>query len=227
MRANKPWWRYLIILGGLVLATGLTATLLPAYRQAVLLFWFTSISNSLIPAPYEAGLLYFAQFYPPLLTAMVAAVATLVPCFLDYRAIHSAFQTRRLRRIRKSDAYQGAVHYFLKAPFLAITLAAFAPFIPFYIFRVLSPTSGYPLKRYMAAVFIGRLPRYTLFALMGYSLIPSKLIPIAGAVLIVCLYLCFRVKRHLANLNWKAPDPSDYSAVPLTSSVPDRIQDAP
>ena len=223
MRAIKPWWRYLLVLCALLLVTGLAAAFLPAYRQAVLFFWFTCISNSVIPAPYEAGLLYFAQYYPPLLTATVAAAGTLVPCFLDYRAIHGAFQTRRFCRIRESDAYQGAVHYFLKAPFLTITLAAFAPFIPFYIFRVLSPTSGYSLKRYMAAVFVGRLPRYYLFALMGYSLIPSKLIPIAGAILIVCLYLCFRVKRHLANLNWETPGTPGYKAIPVAPpNVPSR-----
>jgi len=71
-----------------------------------------------------------------------AALGAVVPCFLDYKAINFAFEARKLRKIRESDVYRGACHYFLKAPFAVIFTAALVPIIPFYIFRVLSPTSG-------------------------------------------------------------------------------------
>jgi uncharacterized membrane protein YdjX (TVP38/TMEM64 family) len=117
---------------------------------------------------------------------------------LDYKAVNFAFCNSRVAKIRESDVYKGAVHYFLKAPFFAILIAALAPFIPFYIFRVLSPSSGYPFKRYVAAVFFGRLPRYYLFALLGTSLSIPGLVMVGGGILFICIYLGTRVRRHLA-----------------------------
>ena len=194
------------------------AVFLPAYRNLIFLFLYSIPGNSVIPIPHEPGMVYFGQFYSPALVAIVAAVATLIPCFFDYRVITFAFQARQFRKIRKSDVYQGAVHYFLKAPFTCILLAAFAPPIPFYIFRVLSPTSGYPLRRYMLAVFLGRLPRYYFFALMGSALNPPELILAGGCLLLLCVLLYSRVKRHLATRERGVPIPLE--TAPLESPVP-------
>ena len=74
------------------------------------------------------------------------------------------------------------------------------PFIPFYIFRVLSPTAGYQLRRYMLAIFVGRLPRYYVFALMGATLgLPTLTITLV-TILGVCLILYRRVSRHLVGV---------------------------
>jgi uncharacterized membrane protein YdjX (TVP38/TMEM64 family) len=71
------------------------------------------------------------------------------------------------------------------------------PFIPFYIFRVLSPTAGYSLRKYMLAVFVGRLPRYYVFALMGATLNLPNLTIVLVLILGVCWLLYRRVSQHL------------------------------
>lgn len=207
MALNRDWQRFLRILGVLFLAAAFVAIFLPSCRNLIFLFLYSIPANSVIPVPHEPGMVFFGRFYPPHLVAIVAVAGTLIACFLDYQAVNFAFQARKFRKIRESDVYQGAVHYFLKAPFACILIAAFAPPIPFYIFRVLSPTSGYPLRRYMLAVFLGRLPRYYLFALMGSALNPPGLILVGGGLLLLCALLYSSVKRHLAARHREVPIP--------------------
>ncbi len=207
MASNRDWQRFFRILGTLLLAAAFVAIFLPSYRNLTFLFLYSIPANSVIPVPHEPGIIFLGRFYPPHLVAIVAAVGTLIACFLDYQAVNFAFQARKFRKIRESDVYQGAVHYFLKAPFACILTAAFAPPIPFYIFRVLSPTSGYPLRRYMLAVFLGRLPRYYLFALMGSALNPPGLILVGGGLLLLWAFLYSSIKRHLAARERVVPIP--------------------
>ncbi len=200
-RNQQGWRRFLTIVGPLVLLAVPIAIYVPQYRNLAYLFWFTIASNSVIPSPYEAVMMYLGRNDAPSIVALVAALGTLIPCFIDYKAITFAFQSKRLQKVRESEYYKGVVYYFLKAPFLCIIATALAPFIPFYPIRVLSPTSGYPLKRYMLAVFIGRLPRYYMFAYMGSSLIPSSLALVGGAIIVACFILYSLVKRHVVSRN--------------------------
>ncbi|MCZ6635255.1 MAG: VTT domain-containing protein [bacterium] len=197
MKTKNAWRRFFLIAGPVILAAALIVAFVPAHRNLAGLFLFTIVSNTVVPMPYEPIMIYMGMLHPPFWAALAAALGNLIACFLDYRAINYAFQHRRLQKIRDSEVYRSTVHHFLKLPFLSILVAAFAPFIPFYIFRVLSPTSGYPLRRYMGAVFLGRLPRYYLFAFMGSVLIPSKLLAASAIILIVCVGLYLLVQRHL------------------------------
>ena len=206
MRLNKEWRIYLSSLGALLLAAGATAFFLPDYRNLFYLFLYSAPSNSFIPVPHEPAMIFFGRLYLPELVALVAAVGTLIPCFIDYKAISFAFQAEKLRKIRDSKVYGGAVYYFLKAPFICVFLAALLPFIPFYIFRVLSPTSGYALSRYMLAVFLGRIPRYYLFALLG-TLPILPLLLVVSIVLIVCALSYAVIKRHLVSRSEGSPGP--------------------
>lgn len=197
MRSGQNWHKFLIYAGPFIACAGLIVFFVPEYRNLALLFLFTIISNSVVPMPYEPVMVIMGALFPPLLAATVAACGNVIACFLDYEIIVRAFRHAKLQRVRKSDMYQGAVHYFLKAPFLCILAAAFAPFIPFYIFRVLSPTSNYSLKRYMTAVFLGRLPRYYLFAFMGSALLPARLLVVCALLLLACVGLYLLVRHHL------------------------------
>jgi membrane protein YqaA with SNARE-associated domain len=216
------WRAYLNLAGGLAVAVVAAAWLLPGYRSLALLFFYSIPANSVVPVPHEPAMMWFGRSYHPFLVALVAALGTCLACFPDYRAVNLAFRSRRIQGIRDSDAYQGAVSLFLKAPFFCVLVAAFAPFIPFYIFRVLSPSSGYPLRRYTTAVFFGRLPRYYLFALLGTALTIPNLILVGGGILVVCTYVCTRVKRHMAG---RAPQAAA-AAPPMPSREPLGTPDA-
>ena len=53
--------------------------------------------------------------------------------------------------------------------FLAVVIFGFTP-LPFDLMRMMAVVSGYPKIPYLIAVFIGRVPRYYLVALLGTSL---------------------------------------------------------
>lgn len=194
---NYTWQRFALFAGPFILVAILIASLIPEYRNLALLFLFTIVSNSVIPMPYEPVMVVMGAFYAPVLAATVATCGNVIACFIDYKAIRFAFKHKSLQKIQNSDLYQGAVHYFLKAPFFCVLFAAFAPFIPFYIFRVLSPTSDYPLRKYMTAVFLGRWPRYFLFAYLGSAMLPARLLIVCALLFLACIGLYLLVRHHL------------------------------
>ena len=198
MKMGKGWKRFLCAAVGVFSVAGVAGLLLPDYRDLSLLFFYSIPSNSFVPFPHEPALVYFGRSYHPAAAALAAVAGTVIACFVDYRAVNFAFQNARIRRTRDSDVYKGAVYYFRKAPFIAIWFAAMVPFVPFYIFRILSPASGYPLHRYVAAVFLGRFPRYLLFVMIGNLLNLTNLVLAGGAVFFICLVLGSRVKAAFA-----------------------------
>ncbi len=198
MTVSKNWKAFLGAAAGLFTVAGAAALLLPQYRNLSLLFFYSIPANSFVPFPHEPALVFLGRSYHPLAVAVAAVAGTLIACFVDYRAMNFAFQKPGIRRTRESDVYKGAVHYFMKAPFFAIWFAALVPFIPFYIFRILSPASGYPFQRYLVAVFLGRFPRYFFFALIGNLLNLTNLMLAGGAVFFICVLLGSKVKAAFA-----------------------------
>ena len=197
MQMNNRWIKYLVVVVPIFLAAITLGIFVPEWRRLVLLFFYSMPANSFVPVPHEIGMIYFGQYYAPSLVALVAAAGTVLVCFIDYEAMNFAFGLKHLRRVKESDIYRGAMQYFLRAPFFSLVLAAAMPFIPFYIFRVLSPTAGYPLRKYMLAVFVGRLPRYYVFALMGATLNLPDLTIAVVVILCACWPLYRRVRSHL------------------------------
>ena len=197
---KNDWKKYLSIVVPISLSAITLGIVVPEMRRLVLLFFYSIPANSFVPVPHELGMIYFGQYYAPSLVALVAAAGTVMVCFIDYQAMNFAFGLKHLRRIKESDAYCGAMQYFLQAPFICLVLAAAMPFIPFYLFRVLSPTAGYSLRKYMLAVFVGRLPRYYVFALMGATLDLPNLTIVLVLILGLCWLLYRRVSRHLVGV---------------------------
>ena len=221
---NSDWKKYLAIVLPVSAAAITLAAFVPEMRKLVFLFFYSIPANSFIPVPHELGMIYFGQYYDPALVAIVAAAGTVLVCFVDYQAINFAFGLKYLRRVKESDVYRGAVRYFLKAPFLSLVIAAAAPFIPFYIFRVLSPTANYPLRKYMYAIFIGRLPRYYVFALMGATMDLNSLAFTLVLIFGACWLLYRRVSGHLVRVA-QGEEPVDVDEVvdSVTSTSEDRV----
>jgi len=197
LRLAPRWKVFLAVMGLCCAAAAPIALLFPASRPLILLFLYTIPSHSVIPLPHEPAMVVAGKLFDPLLVALVAGVATFISSFLDYETVNFIFNRTRVGDAREHRVYQGCVHYFLKAPFASLVLAAFAPFIAFYPFRILGPTSGYPVRRYMLAVFIGRIPRFYLEALLGHALSWTNTILVGIFVLLVCWAILVCVSRHL------------------------------
>ena len=214
---KSDWKKYLAVVLPISIAAVALGVYVPELRQLVLLFFYSMPANSFVPVPHELGMIYFGQYYSPVIVALVAAAGTVMVCFVDYQAMNFAFGLKHLRKVKESDLYRGAIQYFLKAPFVSLVVAAAMPFIPFYLFRVLSPTAGYPLRRYMMAIFIGRLPRYYVFALMGATLeLPSLAIALV-LILGACWLLYKRVSRHLIGIARGEEEPEVVDTVTISN----------
>ncbi len=142
MSLRPQWKTFLKVMGLCCVVAAPVAVFFPASRPLILLFLYTIPSHSVIPLPHEPAMVVAGKMYDPILVAFVAGVATFVSSFLDYETVNFIFSRTRAGSARDHRVYQGCVYYFLKAPFISLVLAAFAPFIAFYPFRILSPTSG-------------------------------------------------------------------------------------
>lgn len=173
-------WIYITIL----VATGVISLSLMVFKPQVhpwlVLFIYSIPSNSAVSLfPHEPVLVHYGTMYNPWLLAAIASIATLCSAYLDYRIFVPILNLDALRRFKKMLIYRKVIQYFWKIPFWVIVIAGFTP-VPFVVIKGLAFSSRYPLRRYMAAVFVGRFPRYYLLALMGQLYhIPSWILVVA------------------------------------------------
>ena len=132
----------------------------------------------LLPAAHEAVLMVTGRVYPPLLVAVVGIAGTLYMEYINYHLYRVAMRHPKLERTRQSALVRRTVALFEKAPFFCVWLCSWSP-LPYWAVRFLAPLSGYPVRPYLVATFLGRAPRYYLLALFG------KLLPVSTLALAV------------------------------------------
>ena len=139
----------------------------PAINPFLSLFLYSIPSNSAVSLfPHEPVIVFCGKLYSPLTISLVAGAATCVAGFLDYRIFTPLLNLRALNSLKDGVIYRKSVQYFRKMPFLIILIAGFSP-IPFVPIKILAFSSRYPLWRYIAALFVARVPRYYILALVG------------------------------------------------------------
>lgn len=146
------------------------AVALPAYLSLVWFSFYTAITNLFIPwLPHEPMVLLYGALYAPWLVALLGGIATCWVEFFNYPLLRMALNVRPIREVTKKRPYQVAERWFNKSPFLVLVFAGVSP-LPYAPFRVFSVSSGYPLGRYLLAVFVARTPRYYVLALAGEAI---------------------------------------------------------
>jgi ribonucleoside-triphosphate reductase len=114
--------------------------------------------------PHEPALWIAARLYPALLVAVVGTAATVVAIVVDYWLIGWLVNHHLVRPVvQGSRWYQFASRWFNKAPGLLIAGSALAP-VPFYPVKIMAIAADYPLRRFMVALVLGRLPRFYFLA---------------------------------------------------------------
>ena len=115
----------------------------------------------------EPALLAAAKTAPPGVVAVAGTAGCIVAAILDYALIgwfvNKSFVKRELD---DTKVFRAAQRGFARAPFLLILASALLP-VPFYPAKILAIAQGYPLARFVAAVVLGRLPRFYALALIG------------------------------------------------------------
>jgi membrane protein YqaA with SNARE-associated domain len=131
------------------------------------LFAYAFVSNvALAVVPHEPVVIWYGARLGIWITAVVATAGTVVAAWVDHRLFVPLFQ--RLAARRREGAPGTLSRLFTRAPFAILALSGLTP-LPFFPFKTLAFTTRYPLGPYLAAVAVGRLPRYLLLAWLGLA----------------------------------------------------------
>ena len=165
-KGSPAFWVLGVTLVPALVCILLTRVWYPEWWRLVGYFWYSIPGNSFIYLPHEPAVVYAGAIYDAWMVAAVGGVATGVAAIVDYFVVRKVFEFRRVAPLRETYLYKTAVRYFYWQPWATIAVFAFSP-LPYYPIRVLAPSSGYPLWKYVSACVTGRIPRYYLLALGG------------------------------------------------------------
>ncbi|HET8538454.1 MAG TPA: VTT domain-containing protein [Anaeromyxobacter sp.] len=138
-----------------------------------LLSLYVSLACTFLPLPTMWIVLWAARETWPIPVALVATIGTCFGNLHDYEIVTGLCRLGPVQRARRSRLYGRAEAWFRRAPFAALTVAAFLP-LPVDVVRLLAVSAGYPRRPYVLATFLGRFPRYLAIALLGHELRPSN-----------------------------------------------------
>jgi uncharacterized membrane protein YdjX (TVP38/TMEM64 family) len=153
---------------------------------ALISAWCHGPASPFLPAAFEPVLLAYGRIHPPLVVALVGTAASLVVEAINYVSYGYLLRGRYLLRVREVSA--GLTRMFGRRPFLACLLVASTP-VPDWSARMLGALARYPLRRYLLALALGRVPKFWLIATVGQALRISWWIVLAlvlGSLLVAC-----------------------------------------
>jgi membrane protein YqaA with SNARE-associated domain len=188
LKKDKLKWRSILLLASLVLAISfLLLKLLPGFHELIFFGMYSIPSQMLISIfPHEPALLYTAKFYSPTAITIAGTIGCCIAGVFDYWLLIPLMNHEVVRpKFENKPLFKKALAFFQKSPFWLLAIAAYIP-VPFYPFKFLSIAGKYPLRKYQAALIVGRAPRYFTLAVLGFVLQPPTWILIAlFAVLIL------------------------------------------
>ena len=104
-----------------------------------------------------------------------------------------------IQSYKEKPFYRKAIRIFMKWPFATIVVTGFTP-IPFFPFKFLCFSIGYPMWTYVTALVVARFPRYYLLALIGATIPVPNWILIASVAVVFGLYLVKAVPEGIKRL---------------------------
>jgi uncharacterized membrane protein YdjX (TVP38/TMEM64 family) len=138
---------------------------------ALIALWCHGPASPFLPAAFEPFLMAYGRIHAPLVVALVATGASLAVEAANYAGYAYLLRSRRLRRIRAVSSRVTAL--FQRWPFVTCLLAAATP-VPDWSVRILGAFACYPMRRYLLAFAIGRVPKFWLLASVGQALQISR-----------------------------------------------------
>lgn len=157
-----------------------------------LLLFYAFVSNvALAIVPHEPVVIWFGPRLGVLATALVATAGTALAAWTDHRLLAPRI-SRLARSASATTPPSFALRWFDRAPFAILALSGVTP-LPFFPFKLLAFAARYPRGRYLAAVVVGRLPRYLLLAWLGVALqLPFWALALACVLLLLPTLRIFR-----------------------------------
>jgi uncharacterized membrane protein YdjX (TVP38/TMEM64 family) len=158
-----------LLLGIVTVALRASGESSPLHPQLLLLLYSIPANTGLSLFSHEIALLDYGTHAPLFLSVLSATVGTVIAGFLDWRVFVPLLEWDRVRDHRERRWVRSLLSRFQRAPFLVIVVTAATP-IPFFPFKMMAFSVGYPMWRYLAALMIGRAPRDLAIAWLGEAL---------------------------------------------------------
>lgn len=187
-RSKVPTYAWVLL--GFLALVGVVSLVLTSRRIGGLwtLFLYSVPSNTAIAVlPHEPMLLIYGARADLWLAALAATAGTVVAGLLDHRIFVPVLNVDRISGYKENHLYQRVMRLFGRAPFAAIAIAGCTP-VPFFPFKLLAFSGGYPLARYLGALAVGRFPRYALILWVGSAVRISTGLLIAATLLAFLAY---------------------------------------
>lgn len=199
-------WDLLIRATGLVALLGIPILILfprlvPLVWLAVLAVPANSPLSPLLPTAFEPLIMEAAKYEKALWVTLVALGVYMYMEYLNWRFYGWVLNWHRFGALRERRWVRHSVAAFARAPFTTVVVFAFTP-LPFWVARLLALLHRYPIRRFMAATAVGRLPRLYFYAWLGETLRVPTVILVAlifGTAAIVVAGRLVRGKRVLAD----------------------------
>lgn len=141
--------------------------------QSVTLVWLAVLSlpansplSPLLPTAFEPLIMEAAKYEPALLVTLVATASYMYMEYVNWRVYAWVLSWDRLRDLKSRRSVRWGVESFGKWPFWTVVVFAFTP-LPFFVVRALAILHRYPVRRFMAATILGRMPRIFFYAWFG------------------------------------------------------------
>ena len=183
MRHSPAFWVLTASLVPALVFTPLIRFLYPDWWQLMGYFWYSIPACSFVYLPHEPAVVFAGAIYDPLVVALAGGLATVIAAITDYFVVRKVFEFQRIAPLKQTALYKRAVRLFYWRPWPTMVAFALSP-LPFYPLRILAPSSGYPMWKYVSAYVTGRVPRYYLIAMGGaWMPVPTKYI----VLMVLCL----------------------------------------
>jgi membrane protein YqaA with SNARE-associated domain len=149
--------------------------------------------------PHEPVIVWYGAHTGVWTTALVATCGTIAASWVDHAVFAPFIWRLDWQRLSAGGLVAWIRSRFARAPFAVIALSGLTP-LPFFPFKALAFAARYPRGRYLAAVGIGRFPRYVVMAWFGHVIqVPPWALAAGFALLIAPTARRLLWKRHNAN----------------------------
>jgi membrane protein YqaA with SNARE-associated domain len=134
---------------------------------AATLFAYAVLSNvALAVVPHEPIVLWYGARYGVWLTAAIATLGTMTAAWVDHRVFVPLIQRVQHKPVFAEGTIGWLRTRFHRIPFLVLVVSGVTP-LPFFPFKAMAFAEHYPRGRYVAAIAVGRFPRYVVLAWLG------------------------------------------------------------
>lgn len=141
-----------------------TAT--PLVWLAVLSLPANSPLSPVLPTFFEPLIVEAAKWASVWAVTLVASAGYMYMEYLNWHVYAWVLNWDRLAALRARPTVRWGVRLFARSPFWMVVIFAFTP-LPFWAGRSLAILHRYPLRRFLLATAVGRVPRWAFYAWFG------------------------------------------------------------